>query len=95
MRVFFATDLHGSDVCWRKFLNAGTFHHADVLVMGRDLTRRAIVPIVAAGSDWTVPSRNGRTPCRARTSCGRWSNGSPTAARGSRHGAPTHRHDGC
>ena len=22
MRVFYATDLHGSEVCWRKFLNA-------------------------------------------------------------------------
>ncbi len=24
MRVFFATDIHGSEVCWRKFLNAGS-----------------------------------------------------------------------
>ena len=23
VRVFFATDIHGSETCWRKFLNAG------------------------------------------------------------------------
>ena len=30
MRIFFATDIHGSDVCWRKFLNAGAFHKAEI-----------------------------------------------------------------
>ena len=43
MRIFFATDIHGSDVCWRKFLNAGAFHKADVLVMGGDMTGKAMV----------------------------------------------------
>ena len=47
MRVFFATDIHGSEVCWRKFLNAGKFHKADVLIMGGDMTGKAMVPIVA------------------------------------------------
>ena len=46
MRVFFATDIHGSEVCWRKFLNAGAFHKADVLIMGGDMTGKAMVPIV-------------------------------------------------
>lgn len=54
MRIFFATDIHGSDVCWRKFLNAGTFHKADVLVMGGDMTGKAMVPIVANGSAWEL-----------------------------------------
>lgn len=54
MRIFFATDIHGSDVCWRKFLNAGTFHKADVLVMGGDMTGKAMVPIVANGSTWEL-----------------------------------------
>lgn len=54
MRIFFATDIHGSDVCWRKFLNAGTFHKADVLIMGGDMTGKAMVPIVANGSTWEV-----------------------------------------
>ncbi|MGH2474073.1 MAG: metallophosphoesterase family protein [Candidatus Limnocylindrales bacterium] len=50
LRIFFATDIHGSDVCWRKFLNAGAFHKADVLVMGGDMTGKAMVPIVDAGN---------------------------------------------
>jgi len=54
MRIFFATDVHGSDICWRKFLNAGAFHKADVLVMGGDMTGKAMVPIVANGSGWDV-----------------------------------------
>ena len=54
MRIFFATDIHGSDVCWRKFLNAGTFHKADVLVMGGDMTGKAMVPITGSGTTWQV-----------------------------------------
>jgi Icc-related predicted phosphoesterase len=23
-KVFYVTDIHGSEICWRKFLNAGT-----------------------------------------------------------------------
>jgi hypothetical protein len=54
MRIVFATDIHGSDVCWRKFLNAGAFHKADVLVMGGDMTGKAMVPIVDRGGTWEV-----------------------------------------
>jgi Icc-related predicted phosphoesterase len=54
MRIFFATDVHGSEVCWRKFLNAGKFHKADVLIMGGDMTGKAMVPIVADGSSWRL-----------------------------------------
>lgn len=57
MRIFFATDIHGSDVCWRKFLNAGSFHKADVLVMGGDMTGKAMVPIVARNGSWEVTLR--------------------------------------
>jgi uncharacterized protein len=48
MRVYFATDIHGSEVCWRKFLNAGRFYNADVLILGGDVTGKAVVPVVAA-----------------------------------------------
>ena len=46
-RVFFATDLHGSEVCWKKFVNAARFYGADVLICGGDMTGKAIVPIVS------------------------------------------------
>ena len=48
MRVYYATDIHGSEVCWRKFLNAGRFYNADVLILGGDVTGKAVVPVVAA-----------------------------------------------
>lgn len=44
-RLFFATDVHGSEICWKKFLNAGKFYNADVLILGGDMTGKALVPI--------------------------------------------------
>ena len=31
MRLFFATDIHGSETCWRKFLNPAPHYDADVV----------------------------------------------------------------
>ena len=45
-RVYFATDLHGSSKCFRKFLNAGPAYGADVLILGADLGGKAIQGIV-------------------------------------------------
>ena len=36
--IFFATDIHGSEVCWRKFLNAAAFYKVDLVVLGGDVT---------------------------------------------------------
>ena len=44
--LFFATDLHGSEVCFRKFVAAASFYGADLLVLGGDLTGKHVVPIV-------------------------------------------------
>src|SRR5512137_1081742 len=49
MNIFFATDVHGSEICWKKFINAGKFYKADILILGGDMTGKAIVPIVAQG----------------------------------------------
>ncbi len=46
--LYYASDIHGSDVCWRKFLNAAKFYGADLLVMGGDVSGKAVVPVVAA-----------------------------------------------
>jgi Icc-related predicted phosphoesterase len=45
--LFFATDIHGSETCFRKFLNAGLAYKADVLIMGGDMTGKMLVPLVA------------------------------------------------
>src|SRR2546428_13790239 len=57
-RVFFATDLHGSEMCWRKFLNAAKFYEADVLICGGDMTGKAMIPIVEENGHYrgTIPS---------------------------------------
>lgn len=49
-RVFFASDLHGSEKCWRKFLNAAKVFNAGVLVMGGDIAGKLIMPIVAGSN---------------------------------------------
>jgi uncharacterized protein len=49
MRIFFATDVHGSEVCWRKFLNSGAHYQADVIILGGDMTGKALVPIIDEG----------------------------------------------
>jgi Icc-related predicted phosphoesterase len=48
-RLFYAGDVHGSRVCWKKFVNAAGHYPADALVMGGDLTGKALVPIVREG----------------------------------------------
>jgi uncharacterized protein len=53
-RIFFATDLHGSEMCWRKFLNAAKFYEADVLICGGDMTGKAIIPIVQEDGRFTM-----------------------------------------
>ncbi len=54
-KLFFATDIHGSDICWIKFLNAGKFYEADRLILGGDMTGKAVVPVVhQGGSNYKV-----------------------------------------
>jgi Icc-related predicted phosphoesterase len=58
VKMFFASDLHGSNVCFKKFINSAKFYGADVLVLGGDLTGKAVIPIAE-------PSNTG-SPCRSR-----------------------------
>lgn len=45
-RIFFASDIHGSEVTFRKFVAAAAFYGTDALVFGGDLMGKAFVPIV-------------------------------------------------
>ena len=49
--LFFATDVHGSDICWKKFINAAKFYGADIIILGGDMTGKAIVPIIHQQGD--------------------------------------------
>jgi uncharacterized protein len=51
VRIFYASDVHGSDRCFRKFLGARKFYSADALVLGGDITGKAIVPLVGSGGE--------------------------------------------
>ncbi len=57
--VFYASDIHGSDVLWRKFINAGKFYGANVLVMGGDIAGKAVVPITVGANGHVVPHPDG------------------------------------
>ncbi len=46
LSLYYASDVHGSERCWRKFLKAASFYSVDTLIMGGDLTGKAVVPIV-------------------------------------------------
>lgn len=45
LSLFFATDFHGSTLTFRKFLATPAFYQADVLVLGGDLTGKALYPV--------------------------------------------------
>lgn len=55
MKIFYATDVHGSDICWKKFINAGPFYEVDAIVLGGDMTGKAVIPIISQGANrWKV-----------------------------------------
>jgi Icc-related predicted phosphoesterase len=57
LTIFYVADIHGSDVCFRKWLNAAGFYGADVLIIGGDLTGKTLLPIYPAagpGGGWTA-----------------------------------------
>ena len=51
-RVFYAVDIHGSQVTFRKFLAAAAFYDVDALVFGGDLMGKALVPIVRSNGGY-------------------------------------------
>ncbi|MGH9245340.1 MAG: metallophosphoesterase family protein [Acidimicrobiales bacterium] len=63
-RIFYATDLHGSEVCWRKLVNAGAFYRADVVICGGDMTGKAMVPVVDRGTHHEVTLQDHRYELR-------------------------------
>ena len=48
--IFFATDIHGSERCFRKFIRAAKFYNANVLILGGDITGKLVIPIEDLGN---------------------------------------------
>lgn len=54
--MFYAGDIHGSEKCFRKFINAAKFYQVDALILGGDISGKALVPLVEY-ADGTVKAR--------------------------------------
>ena len=53
IRIFFVTDIHGSNLCYRKYLNALKVYNVDVGILLGDLTGKLLIPIVEkSGGGW-------------------------------------------
>ena len=53
IKIFFVTDIHGSNTCYRKYLNALRVYNVDVGILLGDLTGKVLVPLVEkAGGGW-------------------------------------------
>lgn len=53
VRIFFVTDIHGSNTCFRKYLNALKVYKVDVGILLGDLTGKVLVPLVEkTGGGW-------------------------------------------
>jgi Icc-related predicted phosphoesterase len=46
IKIFFVTDIHGSNLCYRKFLNALKIYNVDVGILLGDLTGKVLIPLV-------------------------------------------------
>jgi Icc-related predicted phosphoesterase len=54
--LFYAGDIHGSEKCFRKFVNAAKFYQVDALILGGDISGKALVPLIEH-DDGTVRAR--------------------------------------
>ena len=53
IRIFFVTDIHGSNLCFRKYLNALKIYNVDVGILLGDLTGKVMVPLIEkTGRGW-------------------------------------------
>jgi uncharacterized protein len=52
VRLCFVTDVHGSERCFKKFLNAGRFYDVQHLILGGDITGKTLVPIEKSNGGW-------------------------------------------
>jgi uncharacterized protein len=43
--IFYVTDVHGSTICFKKFIGGAKFYGADMLILGGDVTGKMVVPI--------------------------------------------------
>jgi len=52
VRIIFSTDVHGSEMYWRKWMKSAEYYKADVIIMAGDLTGKAIIPIIKKDNEY-------------------------------------------
>jgi Icc-related predicted phosphoesterase len=58
--LFYVTDLHGSQVAFRKFLNAAMSYGVDALICGGDVAGKQMYPIIVDGNGNKTVEMDGR-----------------------------------
>ncbi len=53
LKLFFASDVHGSDICWRKFLKVIDHFKVDIAILGGDLTGKMVIPMVRNDDEYS------------------------------------------
>ena len=48
-RILYGSDFHGSDIVYRKFISSGLHYKANTLIVGGDVTGKAMIPIIHQG----------------------------------------------
>jgi len=61
-KSFYASDIHGSEMLWRKFINAAGFYGVEVSIMGGDIAGKAVAPIVQRNTAFYAPAVTGEQP---------------------------------
>lgn len=67
IRILYGSDFHGSDVVFRKFLAASMQYKAEILIVGGDVTGKAMVPVIHQGhgrytGSWFGKQETANTP---------------------------------
>jgi len=49
MRILYGSDFHGSEAAFRKFISSGLQYKANVMIVGGDVTGKAMIPVIHQG----------------------------------------------
>ena len=71
-KIFFVTDIHGSNLCFRKYLNALKVYNVDVGILLGDLTGKMLIPLIEkAGGGWETTLMGQKTEAHTSDELGR------------------------
>ena len=71
LRLVFTSDVHASDRVYKKFLKAAEFYNAQILVLGGDVTGKAIIPILSTDKGY-ISQLHGETHEATEASLGEY-----------------------